>query len=266
MKFSLLLLPLSCIPSLINAIDWSMTYGVHDFFVREKSSHTFGADLGIGIIAEKTTDSGTHLNGSFTAFLANDQDKLDPDYEPIWYQMDVQAAGELYPLTSNSGFDWLIKFDGKVNTPSGIEQQLKLFGGFDAHYTTSAIKVSLKSLVGYYFLEIDDDVPRLHGYDTGDLQNKTTAYSIMADSKIKLNSKMNAYARIQQYRHDDQWLENQYELMINHDVMQWIQNSTLTLSAQHTKYNLATYQRTGLTPILPWNSDTLIRLYLSVPI
>lgn len=264
MKFSFLLLLLCTIPSLINASDWFMTYGIHDFFVREKSSHTFGADL--GVLGEKTTDSGTRLNGSFTAFLANDQDKLDPDYEPLWYKMDVQAAGELYPLTSNSGFDWLIKFNSKINTPSGIEKQHKLFAGFDVHYTTSAIKVSLKSLVGYYFLEIDDDVPLLRGYDTGDLQNKTTAYSVMADSKIRVNSEMNAYARMQQYRDNDQWLENQYELMINHDVTQWIQNSTLTLSAQHTKYNLEPYQRTGLTPILPWNSNTLVRLYLSVAI
>lgn len=264
MKFSLLLLPLCCIPSLANASDWSMTYGIHDFFVPEKSSHTFGADL--GILGEKITDSGTHLNGSFTAFLANDQDRLDPDYEPLWYTMDAQATGELYPLTSNSGFDWLIRFDGKINTSSGIEKQHKLFAGFDAHYTTSTMTVSLKSLVGYYFLEIDDDVPLLRGYDTGDLQNKTTAYSVMADSKIKLNSKMNAYARIQQYRDNDQWLENQYELMINHDLTQWIENSILTLSTEHTQYNLEPYHRTGLAPILPWNSDTLIRLYLSVAI
>lgn len=264
MRLSFLFIALCCIPSLTNATDWSMTYGVHDFAVREKSSHTFGADL--GILAEKMTDSGTHLNGSFTAFLANDQDELDPDYEPIWYKMDAQAMGELYPLTSHTGFNWLVRFDGTLNTPSGIEKQHKLFAGFDAHYTTSTINVSLKSLVGYYFLEIDDDVPLEKGYDTGDLQNKTTAYSVMADSKIKLNSKFGAYARIQQYRDNDQWLENQYELMINHDVTQWIQDSTLTLSTQHTQYNLDPYQKTGLTPILPWNSDTLVRLYLSVAI
>lgn len=264
MRFSFLLLSLCAIPSLAHPSDWSMTYGVHDFVVPEKSSHTFGLDL--GILGEKTTASGIRINGSLTAFVANDQDKLDPDYEPLWYKMDVQAAGELYPLASNSGFDWLIKFDGKINTPSGIEKQHKLFAGFDAHYATSAIKVSLTSLIGYYFLEIDDDVPRLRGYDTGNLENKTTAYSVMADSKITLNSKMKAYARIQQYRDDNQWLENQYELMINHDAAQWIQNSTLTLSAQHTQYNLESYQRTGLMPILPWNSNTLVRLYLSVAI
>lgn len=263
MRVSFLLITLCSIPSLTNASNWSMNYGVHDFFVREKSSHTFGIDL--GILGEKTTDSGIHLTGSFTVFLANDQDKLDPDYEPLWYKMDAQATGELYPLTSNSGCDWLIKFDGKINTPSGIEKQHKLFTGLDAHYTTSAIKVSLKSLVGYYFLEIDDDIPLTKGYDTGDLQNKTkTAYSIAADSKIKLNSNMNAYTRIQQYRHNDQWLENQYALIINHEISQGIGSRTLSLSAEHTKYNLHPYQRIGLAPILPSSSETLIRLYLNI--
>lgn len=239
-----------------------MTYGAHDLYVHEQESHTFGAD--IGIIANKVTNSGTLLNGSLTVFLANNKDKLDPDYDPIWYIADAQVTGDLYPMTSNTGLDWLARLDIKNNTVSGIEKQHKLFAGIGLHHTTPTVNLNLKTLVGYYLSEIDDDVPWRAGYAVDDLSNKTTACSLIAESKVKLNSKMDAYARVQQYRDNDQWLENQYALILNHDTTSYIDKSTLTLSMEHSKYNLDPYQKIGLPPILPWSSDTLIRLYISV--
>jgi hypothetical protein len=75
-----------------------MNYGVHDFFIPEKSPHTFGVNL--GILGEKTINTRTHLNGIFTAFLVNDQDKLDPYYELLWYKMDTKGfyLGEPIPI------------------------------------------------------------------------------------------------------------------------------------------------------------------------
>ena len=122
----------------------------------------------------------------------------------------------------------------------------------------------MKTLIGYYLSEIDDDVPFIAGYSPDDLSNKTTAYSLRAESKVKLNSKMDIYARIQQWRDNNQWLENQYALILNHDTAPYIDKSTLTLSMEHSRYNLDPYQKIGLPPILPWGSDTLIRLYISV--
>lgn len=262
MKFSFLLIGLSCIHPLANAVDLSMTYGAHNLYVHEKQSHTFGAN--IGIIANEMTDSGTLLNGSLTVLIANNKDKLDPDYDPIWYIADAQVVGNLYPMTSNTGLDWLARLDIKNNTVSGIEKQHKLFTGIGLHYTTPTVKLNLKTLIGYYLSEIDDDVPFIAGYAPDDLSNKTTACTLIAESKVKLNSKMDAYARVQQYRDDNQWLENQYALILNHYTTAYIDKSTLTLSMEHSRYNLDPYQKIGLPPILPWSSDTLIRLYISV--
>jgi len=280
----------------LKAADWMLTYGIHDFIVTQQNSHSFGVDMGIGIAGEAISESGVLLKGDFTVFFVHDRDKIDPDYEPIWYKTNIQIKRELYPLTTNIGTDWLISFDGKLNTLSGVEKQSKLFAGIGTDYTTSAIMFELKILAGYYFLEIDDDVPSVFGYDTSammfelkilagyyfleidddvpsvfgyvpdDFQHETAAYTFIADSEVKLNRKMKAYTRIQQWRDTNQWLENQYELILSYDSAQWLKGSGLNISAEHTRYNLNPYQKVGFPPILPWNKDTLVRVYITVPL
>ncbi|OHD83645.1 MAG: hypothetical protein A3J39_08425 [Sulfuricurvum sp. RIFCSPHIGHO2_12_FULL_44_8] len=253
------------VPTLKGA-DWMLTYGIHDFIVTQQNSHSFGVDMGIGIAGEAISESGVLLKGDFTVFFVHDRDKIDPDYEPIWYKTNIQIKRELYPLTTNIGTDWLISFDGKLNTLSGVEKQSKLFAGIGTDYTTSAMMFELKILAGYYFLEIDDDVPSVFGYVPDDFQHETAAYTFIADSEVKLNRNMKAYTRIQQWRDTNQWLENQYELILSYDSAQWLKGSGLNISAEHTRYNLNPYQKVGFPPILPWNKDTLVRVYITVPL
>jgi len=265
-KIVFLVVVFTVIVPTLKAADWLLTFGIHDFIVNQENSHSFGADIGLGIAGEAISESGIVLNGDFTVFFVHDRDKIDPDYDPIWYKTHIQIKRELYPKTTNIGADWLISFDGKLNTLSGVEKQSKLFAGIGTNYTTSAMMFELKTLAGYYFLEIDDDVPTVFGYNPGDFEHETTAYTFIADSEVKLNSKMKAYARIQQWRDTNQWLENQYELILSYDSTQWLHRSRLNISAEHTHYNLNPYQKVGFPPILPWNKDTLVRLYITVPL
>lgn len=246
------------------AADWSLTCGVHDLIVKDENSHTFGAD--IGVAGKAATQWGVLMNGSLTAFFNYNKDKLDPDYEPIWYKSDLHMHGDLYPFGSNIQLDWLIRLDGKLNTVSAVEKQIKAFAGVGAHYGTSTMNLGLQTLAGYYFLEIDDDVPTVFGYGPNDFQHETAAYSLLAHSDIKLNPKTKLYTRIQHWRSNHQWLENQYELMVSYDVSEWMEGSSFHVSAEHTRYNLDPYQKALFPPILPWNNDTLVRLYMSVPL
>lgn len=246
-----------------NAADWALMYGVHDTFVSDEDSHTVGADIGIALSA--LTDSGIMMDGSLTLFADYDHDELDPDYNPYWHKADAQIKGELYQLTPTVGLDWLARFDGKQNTVSAVEKQFKLFAGIGAQYEASAFSLGLKALGGYYNLEIDDDVPRSRGYPTNDLKHDTAAYTVLADGQLKLNTKTDGYIRLQQYRDNDQWLENQCELRVSYDSTEWIKGSTLYMSAEYTRYNLYPYQKAGLASVLPWDSDTLLRVYMKVP-
>lgn len=262
-KFAFLLLGLPIMNPIANATDWSLTYGMHDFIVSDESSHTFGTDVGITV--ETIAYSEIMLDGSFTAFINYNKDKLDPDYEPLWYKTHVQIKKEFYSLNSNIGLAWLVRFDGILNTVSAVEKQSKVFTGIGGHYTTSTLDVGLKTLVGYYFLEIDDDVPSRFGYGPSDLQNETAAYTLIAESNIPLNTKANAYVRVQRWMDTHQWLENQYQVMVSYDSTEWIQGSTLHTSAEHTQYNLNPYQKRGFAPILPWENDLLVRVYMKIP-
>ena len=262
-KFACFVFGLTIISVNISASDIYLTYGAHDLIVGSENSHTFGVD--IGIIGEGITDTGVLLNGSFTMLLDYDEDKLDPDHEPVWFKTNAQAKKEIYQLTPTIRFDWLARFDGNSNTVSAVEDQVKLFTGIGAVYKISDINLGLKVLAGYYFLEIDDDVPRIYGYDRSDLQNNTGAYTLMADSEIRLNPNIKVYARIQRWNNSVEWLENQYELLLSYDSNEWIKGSTLSIDAEHIQYNLDPYQKHGFAPIIPWNNHTLVRAYITLP-
>ncbi len=262
-RLTFLMMGLSMFHPAANAAEWALMYGVHDTFVSDEDSHTVGAD--IGIAASTVTDSGIMMDGSLTLFADYDHDELDPDYSPYWHKADAQIQGELSQLTSSIGLDWLARFDGKQNTVSAVEKQFKLFAGIGARYEASNSSLGLKALGGYYNLEIDDDVPRSRGYPTNDLKHETAAYTVLADAQISLNTKIDGYIRLQQYRDHDQWLENQCELTLSYDSTEWIKGSTLHMSAEYTEYNLDPYQKGGLASVLPWDSDTLVRVYMKVP-
>lgn len=263
-KFGLafLLAGLTLIPTASNAYNLSLTFGGHDYIVQDEHSHTFGANM--GIIGDGVSDSGIILNGSFTLFIDHDKNHLDPDHIPIWYKTDAQAIEEIYQLSQNIKLNRIIRFDGECNTVSSVECKAKAFGGFRAEYKTSNLKIGLNGTGGYYYLEIDDDVPEEYGYKRSDIKNEAMAYSVMADGEIKLNQKTKVYGRIQQWKDADQWLENQYEFVLSYNSSQWFKDSTFSIEAEHTQYNLAPYQKVGLPKILPWDDDTLIRIYLTI--
>lgn len=246
----------------LNAADVSLTFGGHDYIVQDKSSHTFGAN--IGIIGDGVSDSGIVLNGSFTLFIDHDKDDLDPDRSPYWFKSDAQTIGKIYQLSQDVQLDWITRFDVKDNTVSSIERQIKVFGGLHAEYKTSDLKIGFNGTGGYYFLETDDDVPKGHGYESGDYKNEVMAYSVMADSEIKPVPKIKIYGRIQQWKDGSQWLENQYEIVLNYDSSQWLKDSTFSIGVEHTQYNLEPYQKVGFPTILPWDDDTLVRVYLTI--
>ena len=153
------------------------------------------------------------------------------------------------------------------NTTSSVEQQYLIFPGISLSYDTGRFTVGAKTNVGYYFLEIDDDVPRTRGYDRGDFINKTFAYSLSANTHILLGNAFGFNAAAQAWADNDAWLEQRYKISMTYDSNDWIPNSVFKISIEHTRYNLDHYALidTGdpaYIPILPWNKDTMVRAYI----
>ncbi|MFZ5375342.1 MAG: hypothetical protein ACOZBX_07355 [Campylobacterota bacterium] len=245
------------------AAEWATSYGLHDTFVNDRGSHTAGAD--IGVIGRGLTPDGIRLEGDFTLFFEYDHDELDPDYQPVWYRLTAAAGQDMYRFSPDGSLGWAVTFEGKQNTVSGVEKHYKLFAGTEARYAFPGLILGFQVMGGYYILEIDDDVPRNRGYRAGDFRHETPAYTLLAEARRALTPRTDAIARIRQYRDDETWLENRGELIVRYDGGEWIDNATLAMSAEYTRYNLEPYQKAGLYPILPWNDDVVMRVYVEMP-
>ncbi|MEC4727485.1 hypothetical protein HWQ46_18225 [Shewanella sp. D64] len=252
----------------VSALDWRIAFGGHDFIVEQESSHTFGVDVNFSFA--HLTESNILLTGYIDVLVDHDKDKLDPDHIPIWFMSNYMAKGELFTLSLNSTLMWEVELDGKRNTVSSVEKQVKLFPAISYEYSTEAFFVAVKGAAGYYFLEIDDDVPRLRGYDREDFQNKTGAYSFAANTRVALGEVIDLSLSAQHWNDGDEWLENQYGITLIYDSHSWVKDSYLILSVEYTEYNLEPYAKMsvddpGYLAILPWNNDTLVRLYIDMP-
>lgn len=251
------------------AADWKMNLGAHDFFVAQENSHTFGA--GIGFFVSHTTSNDILLSANFDTFLDVDVDQLDEDHIPIWFTSKLLSKGAITALSENTSLNWLMTFDSKTNTVSSIEQQFKVMPGLNLEYSSSAFSIGSALLAGYYFLEIDDDVPKQRGYSRHDLQNKSAAISLSADIRFALTESLQMTAYVQQWHDGDIWLENQYAISLSYNSNLWITDSKIIVSAEHTKYNLDPYDNQSQNapdyqPILAWDNDTMIRAYINFPL
>ena len=252
----------------VQALDWRLGIGGHDYYVDEADSHTFGAQVHLSL--KHLTQSDILLSGKLNIYIDNDVDELDPDHIPIWFSSEYAAEGELFQLSSSSSINWDVTLSGKRNTVSSVEKQLKLFPTIGYQYQTAPFSAEVKAGPGYYFLEIDDDVPRMRGYDREDFQNKTGAYTVAANTHFDIGSSFDLGLSLQHWNDGSAWLENEAEATLSYDAHEWRDDSLLIVSLKYTEYNLDPYAR-GMTddpdylPILPWNKDLLVQVSFNMP-
>lgn len=254
--------------SSVQALDWRLGIGGHDYYVDEADSHTFGAQVHLSL--EYMTQRDILLSGKLNIYIDNDVDELDPDHIPIWFSSEYAAEGELFRFSPSSLINWDITVGGKRNTVSSVEKQLKFFPTIGYQYHTDPFSAGIKVGPGYYFLEIDDDVPRTRGYDREDFQNKTGAYTVSATTNSKIGSSFDLGLSLQHWNDGSAWLENEAEATLSYDANEWRDNSLLIVSLKYTEYNLDPYARDAIDdpdylPILPWNKDLLVQVSFNMP-
>ena len=247
----------------INATDLRVAYGAHDFYVDEANSHTLGAAVTLSF--SHITQSNLLLAGSFDTFADIDNDKLDPDHIPVWFSSHFIVKGDLYRFNQSSSFYWDIEQQWRMNTVNSVEQQLSLFPELGYEINTDKFQLGAKTGMGLFLLEIDDDVPRIRGFDRADLSHTVLAYTFAIDSRVAITSKLDAGAQAQHWTDGDDWLQNQYAITLSYSTNDWIEDSVIVLSGKYTEFNLAHYPTNSTGQILPWNNDTLVRLYFEMP-
>ena len=277
--FCRMLLPamLLALPTGVYALETNINYGAHDFVVSNISpsslhgggtSHTIGINAGVS--AKHDTTSGVTLGGSADFYLEHNKDHLDPDHVPIWFRLHLFANGNISKVTENTDLKWHVDLGNKQNTASGVEREIKQFYGLGLDYNRENYHLAFNSYGGFFYLEIDDDAPREYaGYDREDLDDGTSAMSLKLEGNVKLSEDFFLSSHFQNWSSlgvGSDWLENEFFADISYNSNDWIKGSRLHFSATYTKYNLSGFYRSDLgKPVLPWDNDTLLHVYISVP-
>ncbi|MGF1729534.1 hypothetical protein [Photobacterium kasasachensis] len=69
------------------------------------------------------------LGGRINTYFDIDNDELDPDHIPIWFQSDFVAREVLADLTEQVAIDWFVGLDDRRNTVSSVEKQQNFMPG-----------------------------------------------------------------------------------------------------------------------------------------
>jgi hypothetical protein len=120
---------------------------------------------------------------------------------------------------------------------------------------------------GYFFLEIDDDVPVPRGYEREDLRNQAWVFSPTLDATWELTPRFKLRGRAQEWHDGSVWLERKYYTALDWDLGSALPHSVLELSIELTQYNMDVYfpiaKPPGYLPVVPWDEDRLIKLSLN---
>ena len=230
-----------------------------------ETSHTYGVNALIS--AEATLRSGIHWETSNDLLVDWDHDKLDPDHIPVWWRLHGAIDGPIRRPTGPWHVSWVTDLDATENTVSSIEREIRAMGGVTAGCVYGPFSADLKAQLGYFFLEIDDDVPKLRGYTRADLRNDGVAVSLALDAAFEITPVWKLSGHVQQWNDDVAWLQKQYLLALQYRLAVTGREPCLTLSVEVNDYNLDPYYPAGATgpylPILPSGRDRLVKLFLS---
>lgn len=243
-------------------IAWRYALGVQNMTVPDVDSNTWGVSAAFS--AEKTLPSEIHWLVSGITYVDHDKDHLDPDHIPVWWQFHAGIDG---PLTHGSGpwgLAWVADADTKANTVSAVEREIKAMPGLALRWKGAHTTAELKAAAGYFFLEIDDDVPKERGYGRDDFRHNAFAGSLACDGSCDLGASWQLLGHAQTWFDGDGWLENRFSAELRCNVGHWHRDSYLSLSVEVNQYNLDPYSPSAATgpylPILPWNDDRLTKL------
>ena len=242
----------------VNAGDWEYAVGVHDFTVPEVDADTFGINGRATL--DRHNASGRHYFGTIDVLLDRDQDHLDPDHIPLWWELYAGSDGN-FRESGNARVGWIVDVATRSNTVSSIERRITALPALDAAYDGERFHAGARAGAGWFFLEIDDDAPRTRGYVRDDLRNSRLAYSVAADARLRFDA-WTLSGSAQEWWDRHRSLQTEYTAALRIKTDQWRRGSELVFDADYNEYNLDVYQVSGLPQILPWDHDLMFRVML----
>jgi len=240
------------------AAQWKYSLGIHDMLVSDVDSTTLGVSGHAEV--DDLTSAGRHRFASFDVYLDHDEDHLDPDHIPVWWETDLGIDGKFFSGERNMFVGWVVSQETRMNTVSSIERQLHFLPAVETGFAGDAVRASLKAGIGYNFLEVDDDAPRLRGYDRTNLRQTTSAGAVAVDTSIAIGPSWQVFGHAEEWRDSDDWIQTQYLAGFRVAAERWGKGSQVAFSVESNEYNLERYSTPGLPPPLAWDDDLMFKV------
>jgi hypothetical protein len=245
--------------SFLSSIDWRWRLGLTDF--RVEDSNAFGVAGAVKGLYE--TAHGVKLKLFLSTIVDNDRDHLDSDHIPVWFKNYLKAEKEWVTFGRNFNLDATLDLNHKMNTLSSIEQSADLMPGIKLDFETARIGLFAKLSAGFYYLEIDDDLPEEYSdYRRDDLDNSEFAWSQEYHGRWSMTDRFTVTGKYKDFRNNDgETLETREKLKFSFRLNV---HQLVAFAMEKTEYNLDQFERSagdnGLQ-ILPFNKDTFYQAY-----
>ncbi len=266
--------------SIVSAVDFEASVGVHDFMVTDikndvaadgissGTSHTLGVNAAIYV--KHQTKNDIKFLAKAEAFLDRDKDHLDPDHIPIWFDFLLDINGPIYTINENNSFKWYILMDNRQNTVSCIEREVRQHFGAGYEYKNGGFSVDFNAYAGFYYIEIDDDTPGARDYSRQDTDDGEASNVLEVEAQYDFNKNWSLYANVKRYAANTgmENLEDNVEALLTYKGNEFLSDgATLNFKVKYVQYNFDRFYRSDIgVPILPFDNDTLIQAYVTLPI
>ena len=266
--------------TVVNAFEFEASVGVHDFVVSDikndvaadgissGTSHTLGVNAAIYV--KHQTANKINFLAKAEAFLDRDKDHLDPDHIPIWFDFLLDIDGPMYTINDKNALKWYILMDNRQNTVSCIEREVRQHLGVGYEYKSGGFRFDFNLYAGFYYIEIDDDTPSARGYTRQDTDDGEASNVVEFEAAYDFNKNWSLYGNIKRYAANTgmENLEDNAEVRLTYSGSEFLTDgSTLNFKVKHVKYNFDRFYRADVgVPILPFDNDTLIQAYVTLPI
>jgi len=276
-KFSSLVFLGVLVSSSLEAVTLGVDVGLHDFIVSDikndtpldgisgGTSHTLGVNAALWV--QHTTEKNINIFAKAEGFLDKDNDHLDPDHIPVWFDFVIDIDGEIERINENNLIKWYVYMDNKQNTVSCIEREIRQHIGVGWEYQRKALTLALNAYAGFYYIEIDDDTPGKRGYTRLELDDGEASNVFEFEFDYKFNKSWSFAGSLKRYSANAGFeeLETNYDFLLTYDTSDaFLEGTTLNLKVKYTKYNFDRFNTHPLD-VLPWDNDTLVQGYISIP-
>jgi hypothetical protein len=263
----------------VQSVEFEASFGMHDFVVSNiaddcsqdlidsGTSHTLGLNTAIWV--RHTTSSNIHFTGKAEVLFDYDQDELDPDHIPVWFDFLLDIDGPIYSINKSNSFLWYILMENRQNTVSSVERTVKQHVGIGYRFGNETFYAALNGYLGFYYIEFDDDVPVSRGYDRQQTDDgeASTVFEFETGVNFTNDLSLSLYAKRYVANTGSEKLEDDIGGLLTWKHIDFLADgASLNLKVKYVKYDLDRfYDKNVGIPILPFDNDTLVQTYVTIP-